>query len=74
LFFDLKHFIIPDKIIFLTIGLVLVFRIWDLFRNLKLEIRSLETWNFFLASLTAGLFFFLIFAISKGRWMGFGDV
>jgi leader peptidase (prepilin peptidase)/N-methyltransferase len=73
--YDLKHFIIPDKLIFLAIGTVLIFRIWDLIENWSLKIENLRTLeNALIAALISFLFFFIIFALSRGRWMGFGDV
>ncbi|MDO8524058.1 MAG: prepilin peptidase [bacterium] len=61
--YDLKHYIIPDKLVFPAIGIALFFNIFS---------------GFFLNSLIAGLvasgFFFLIWLVSRGRWLGFGDV
>jgi len=63
--YDLKHYIIPDKVIYPAIAIsffyVLIFQ------------RTLF-FNFFLSALGAGLFFFLIYLISQGKWLGFGDV
>lgn len=80
--YDLRHYILPDTIIFLAIGLVfgyhlflLVIKNWDLIRNLKLEIRNFETLaNPLLAGVLASAFFLAIFLLSRGRAMGFGDV
>ncbi len=71
--YDLKHYLIPEKLLYLGIGLILLyrifeFRIWDLFgiwQNLKIPIFS---------ALGAGLFFLMIYFISEGRWLGSGDV
>lgn len=81
--YDLKHYLIPDKILFPAIGITFVYRIfevlnfggWDLF-----GIWDLEFWisapliNYLIASLLATAFFFSIFIVSRGQWMGFGDV
>lgn len=94
--YDLKHFIIPDKIIYPAIGITFVyrlfealeFRIWDLFRILapypteswysgsdfKFQIFDNLTFNWLLAGLGCSLFFLAIYLLSKGRWLGFGDV
>ncbi len=65
--YDLRHYILPDKILFPAIGLALL---WDL-----LVLRSLgEGGGFVVSGFAAVLFFFSIFALSKGRAMGFGDV
>ena len=69
--FDLKHYIIPDKIIFSAIFIVLLFRILELIQNSKLEIQNL---NPVFSGLGAAGFFLFIVLISRGKWMGFGDV
>jgi len=80
--YDLKHYILPDKILLPTIGIVVAYRIvdfvishWNLIKNLKLEIRNFEALaNPLLAGILAASFFFAIFLASRGRAMGFGDV
>jgi len=93
--YDLKYYIIPDKVIYPAIVLaflwrgleVLKFTDWNLFRVLGPVPENLfwcETglefgiWRPFLISvLTAFLastFFLVIVLISKGKWMGLGDV
>ncbi len=62
--YDLKHYIIPDKVLFPAIAIALIY---DLF-NFHLIL------NNFLAAIIASAFFLIIFLISKGKWMGFGDV
>jgi len=61
--YDLKHYIIPDKIIYPAIAIVLIF-------NFQFSIFN----SSILSGLGAAGFFFLIWLISRGRWMGFGDV
>ncbi len=63
--YDLKHYLIPDKVLFPAIGIAVVYR---LFENPSLVL------NFLLAVLIASGFFFIIWFFSGGRWMGFGDV
>ncbi|MCX6790868.1 MAG: prepilin peptidase [Candidatus Gribaldobacteria bacterium] len=61
--YDLKYYLIPDQIIYSAIIATLLFKIffgWS--------------WLILLAVLVAGGFFFLIWLVSKGAWMGFGDV
>lgn len=64
-FFDYLYYILPDKIIFSGIGLAVIYKF--LFFRADL-----------LSSLYTGLglasFFAIIFLVSKGEWMGFGDV
>jgi prepilin signal peptidase PulO-like enzyme (type II secretory pathway) len=63
--YDLKHYEIPDKILFPAIAVTLVLRLVFDFRSIL---------NFIVATAMAAGFFFSIWFFSKGRWMGFGDV
>ena len=80
--YDLKHYIIPDKVLFPAIGITAVYRIFEFgildFENLNLFRISDFGFRIFggylLAAIIASGFFLVIFLISKGRWMGFGDV
>jgi prepilin signal peptidase PulO-like enzyme (type II secretory pathway) len=63
--YDLKHYEIPDKILIPAIIITFIFCI--LF-NFSLIL------NYLLAVLIGFGFFFSIFYISAGKWMGFGDV
>jgi prepilin signal peptidase PulO-like enzyme (type II secretory pathway) len=77
--FDLKHYLIPDKVLFPAIIIAFVYRVLG---NWKLpawpvgrEIGNLTfVLNYFYAILAGAGFFFLLWLISKGKWMGFGDV
>jgi leader peptidase (prepilin peptidase)/N-methyltransferase len=72
--YDLKHYIIPDKIIYLAI--VIAF-FYQLFKNLEFGIQKWELENLaspFLSAFLASAFFLLIVLISQGKWMGLGDV
>jgi prepilin signal peptidase PulO-like enzyme (type II secretory pathway) len=62
--YDLKHYLIPDEVLFPAIVIEFLYRLWHL--------PSLS--NYVLAALIAAAFFLVIFLISKGEWMGFGDV
>ncbi|MBZ9578068.1 prepilin peptidase [Patescibacteria group bacterium] len=64
--YDLKHFIIPDKIIYPAI--VITF-LYNLILNSQFIIH-----NSIFAALGAALFFLFIVLVSRGRWMGLGDV
>ncbi|MDP2641473.1 MAG: prepilin peptidase [Candidatus Yanofskybacteria bacterium] len=67
--YDLKHMLIPDVLLYPAIGLALL---WRFFESWPL---SHGEWAHLAASaLGAAFFFFLIYALSKGRAMGFGDV
>ncbi len=78
--YDLKYYIIPDKVLFPAIVITFLFRVLQIlnlkfFGNWKLEIGNFAPLsNYLLAIIIGSGFFFLIFLISKGRAMGFGDV
>ena len=63
--YDLKHYEIPDKVLFPAIGITFLFQAVS---------SSYLIINYLLAVLIATGFFFAIFWFSKGAWMGFGDV
>jgi len=68
--YDLKHYIIPDRIVYPALGLCFFYRLSQLV--------VYSGWNLFLSFVLAGLgwagFFLLIYLLSKGEWLGFGDV
>jgi prepilin signal peptidase PulO-like enzyme (type II secretory pathway) len=69
--YDAKWFLLPDKVTFAVAGLALV---WLVLR----VIEQGEVWGPLLSTIGAvgvlsGLYL-LIYLISKGRWVGFGDV
>lgn len=66
--YDLKHFIIPDKVVF---PIITISFLWNL--QLYFAGESEVLWNFFAALLSA-FFFFSLWFFSKGKWLGFGDV
>ena len=61
--YDLKHFIIPDTMVFAAIILA---GVWQVAQGGLI--------NGILAGFGAAFFFLILFLISRGRWMGFGDV
>ena len=67
--YDLKHYIIPDKIVYPAIGIVLVYN----FLRSDLQWRSDLTISL-AASFSAAAFFLAIVLISRGKWMGVGDI
>ena len=60
--YDLKHYLIPDKIIYPAIGVALVYNLW------RFDL------GVFGAAFGAAAFFLFIVLISRGRWMGIGDI
>jgi prepilin signal peptidase PulO-like enzyme (type II secretory pathway) len=67
--YDLKHYIIPDKVIYSLIGITFFYQLIYSF-----QIINFNFWPFLLSALGAAGFFFLIWFFSKGECMGFGDV
>ena len=80
--YDLKHYILPDKILLPAIGIVVVYQLfvwvvshWELSAGWRIEIRNFEALaNPLFAGALAASFFLAIFLLSRGRAMGFGDV
>ena len=67
--YDLKHYIIPDKIIYPAILLALIFNFqFPIFNQFSIFKNSI------LSAFGAAIFFLLIVLISKGKWMGIGDI
>ncbi len=60
--YDLKYYLVPDKIIYPAIIITFLYNFYSVFFN-KL-----------LAGILGGLFFLIIVLISQGKWMGMGDV
>ena len=69
--YDLKHFIIPDRIIYPAIVVAFLYSIfYSLFiiHNPEFLVQTLSS------AFGAALFFLLIVLVSRGRWMGVGDI
>ena len=67
--YDLKHFIIPDKVVFPAIAVALVFNFQFLIFNQFSIFNSL-----ILSAVGASAFFLFIVLVSRGKWMGVGDI
>ena len=65
IFLDLRYFIIPDKIVILLALLAIGARLLDHSNNI---------WLLLTSSLGLTAFFAILFLVSKGKWIGFGDV
>lgn len=66
--YDLKHFIILDKVIYPIIGIVFL---WSLFGGWESKIDFIPV---ILSAVGAAAFFMFIVLISRGKWMGVGDI
>ena len=70
--YDLKHYIIPDKVIYPAI---FVSGIWYLVSGISFNFYTrYEILNTIYSALVAAAFFLLIVLISRGKWMGVGDI
>jgi prepilin signal peptidase PulO-like enzyme (type II secretory pathway) len=67
--YDLKHYLILDKVIYPAIALALAFNSRLLFSG-----QASLFFSFLLSALGAALFFILIILVSRGKWLGQGDV
>ena len=67
--YDLKHYIIPDKIVYPAIAIALIFNFQFLISN-QFPIFNSKI----LSAFGAAAFFALIVLISRGKWMGRGDI
>ena len=69
--YDLKHFIIPDKIIYPAIAIALIYNFYQLLTTHYLLPTVLN--NLYAALGAAGFFLFIVL-VSRGKWMGIGDI
>lgn len=63
--FDLKHYIIPDKIIYPAVAVAFIYRVTE---------NSGALYESLASALVSSLLFASIFVVSRGKWLGFGDV
>ena len=68
--YDLKHYLIPDKVIYPAIALAIVYDLWKSDFLLSIFGKS----DFLISAISAASFFLAIVLISRGRWMGVGDI
>lgn len=67
--YDIRHTIIPDHAVYLFIGLSLLSVLWQ-----ALTIPDFAVFSALFSGVFVALPFFLLWALSKGKFMGFGDV
>lgn len=67
--YDLKYYIIPDKIIYPAIIIALIFNFQFLISN-QFSIFN----SSILSAILASAFFLAIVLVSRGKWMGVGDI
>ena len=64
--YDFKHYIIPDKVIYPAIVIAFIYNLITGYR--------LPVTGYLLAAFAAAGFFLFIVLISRGKWMGVGDI
>jgi len=69
--YDLKHYIIPDEVVYPAIILTFAYRLFEAVKSVSWSASFVP---YLVAAVGAAGFFFLIVFISKEKWMGFGDV
>ncbi|GMX58988.1 MAG: A24 family peptidase [Candidatus Microsyncoccus archaeolyticus] len=69
--YDLKHYIIPDRITFSGIGLTFI---WIIVAFLNGYYTEHQILGFVFSAMGSAFFIFLIWFFSQGKAMGFGDV
>jgi prepilin signal peptidase PulO-like enzyme (type II secretory pathway) len=67
--YDLKHYLIPNKIIYPALIITLILQIIPISQYPNIPIS-----NLIIGSLIPGIFFLLLVLVSKEKWMGAGDV
>jgi len=69
--YDLRHYIIPDKVIFPAIGVSFVYISFLLFTG---DYSLSQFLNMIYSGFWPAFSFLSLFIISQGKWLGFGDV
>lgn len=78
--YDLKHYLIPDKIIFPAIVIAFLYRIslqstaYSLQPSADAKLLTLTTFYPLFAAIGAATFFLLLVLITRGKGMGVGDI
>ncbi len=76
--FDLKHYLIPEALIFSGLAVIFIYRAFNVWALSKVLGWSAAFYSEFLIYLFSGIGFALVFFVpyflSQEKWMGFGDV
>lgn len=72
LVYDARWLLLPSKILYPTAAAAIAGRLIYIVGFEEAKLKGLASWALSVA--VAGGFFWLLFEISKGRWIGFGDV
>lgn len=69
--YDMRWFLLPDKIMFPLMGLAAIFA---LLQFIPSEQKSVDFMSLILAATVLSGLYYAIYVISRGQWIGFGDV
>jgi len=69
--YDLKYYLIPSKIVYFGVGIIFFY---NMFNSYFIVHNSSFFINSLISAFLGSIFFLIIFLISRGQWMGFGDV
>lgn len=69
--YDMRWFLLPDKIMFPLMGLAVVFALLQLIPSGE---RVIDLMSLILAATILSGLYYSIYVISRGQWIGFGDV
>ena len=73
-FIDLDYYLILDKLVFPAISVLLVFNLTLFLLGLNADFRPTNLiYNQILAAVLSSGFFYLLWLVSKGKWIGLGD-
>lgn len=72
--YDLKHYIIPDKILFPAIAISIMYHVASIMQNHTSYIIHHTLYNYLGSAIIASGFFLSLVLVSRGKWMGLGDV
>jgi len=74
--YDLRYFVIPNKVLYPAIAVSLMYRLSvPIIKNQLLIVNHhLSIINYLFAALGAAGFFLAVYLLSKGKWLGFGDI
>lgn len=74
--YDFKHYIIPDKILFPAIAVSIMYHVLSIMygQNYTPYIIQNTLYNYAGSALAASGFFLILVLVSRGKWMGLGDV
>ena len=74
--YDLKHYLIPDKIIFPAIVIAFLYQVFNISQQLAVsDLRfAVSTLMPFWTAIGAATFFLLLVLITRGKGMGIGDI